>query len=78
VTEVVVDGRTGVVVDHPAELPDAVLRARTIDAGECRRHVEDQFSVAAMAAGYEAAYREVLSANAEPDPGEAKAPKLAS
>jgi glycosyltransferase involved in cell wall biosynthesis len=78
VSEVVVDGRTGVVVDQPAELPDAVLRAATLGAAECRRHVEDLFSVAAMAAGYEAAYWELLSANAEPDPSEAKAPKLAS
>jgi glycosyltransferase involved in cell wall biosynthesis len=78
VSEVVVDGRTGVVVDQPAELPDAVLRAATIGAAECRRHVEDLFSVAAMAAGYEAAYWELLSAHAEPDPSEAKAPKLAS
>jgi glycosyltransferase involved in cell wall biosynthesis len=78
VPEVVVDGRTGVVVDEPAELPDAIVRAATIEAAECRRHVEERFSVAAMAAGYEAAYRELLSANAEPNLGAVRAPKLAS
>ncbi|ABK51915.1 glycosyl transferase, group 1 [Acidothermus cellulolyticus 11B] len=66
VPEIVVDGRTGVVVDTPEELPDAIHRARRLDPRDCRAHVEHEFSVARMAAGYEAVYERVLSAIAEP------------
>jgi glycosyltransferase involved in cell wall biosynthesis len=61
VPEVVTDGLTGIIVDEPAQLPDAVLRASTIEPAECRRMAETRFSVAAMAAGYEAAYATTLS-----------------
>lgn len=60
VPEVVVDGRTGIVVDQPAQLADAVVRVSALDPAECRRHVERHFSIARMAAGYEVAYRRAL------------------
>ncbi len=66
VPEVVVDGVTGIVVDDPAELPDAIHRARRLDPAACRRHVEENFSVEQMAAGYEAVYRQVLAEIEEP------------
>ena len=55
--EVVAHGRTGFVVDSLVELVEAVKRIDEIDRAECRRHVEQHFSVARMADGYEAAYR---------------------
>lgn len=61
VPEIVVDGETGIVVDHPDELPTAVARARRLDPGTCRRHVEDRFATDAMARGYEAAYLDLLA-----------------
>lgn len=61
VPEIVVDGSTGVIVDDPAELPDAVHRARKLDPMDCRTHTELHFSTEAMTAGYERVYRKLLA-----------------
>jgi len=57
--EVVAHGRTGFVVDSLAELVEAVKRIDEVDRAECRRHVEERFSVSRMTDGYEAVYREL-------------------
>ena len=59
VPEVVVDGRTGIVVEREAELAGAIERARGLDPADCRRHAEESFGIEAMAAGYEEVYRAV-------------------
>jgi len=59
VPEVVVDGRTGVVVDDESELAGAIERARGLDPADCREHAEAQFGISAMTAGYEEVYRRV-------------------
>jgi glycosyltransferase involved in cell wall biosynthesis len=56
VLEVLIDGVTGFVCDSFGEMIAAVPRVSTIDRAACRRHVEDRFSVAAMADGYERVY----------------------
>lgn len=66
VPEIVVPGKTGFIVDHPSELAGAIIQARSLDPTACREHVETHFTVQAMAAGYEAAYRRVLAEVAEP------------
>jgi hypothetical protein len=58
---VVVDGVTGFIRDHPDELPAALARVEEIDPAVCRARVEQHFSAAKLAAGYEAAYRVALS-----------------
>jgi glycosyltransferase involved in cell wall biosynthesis len=60
VPEVVVDGRTGVVVDDPGDLPRAIAAAGRLDRSECRSHVEAHFDTPAMVAAYEAVYRTVV------------------
>jgi glycosyltransferase involved in cell wall biosynthesis len=60
VPEIVVDGVTGVIVDEPEELPDAIRLARQLDPHACRAHVERDFSTAAMGTGYELAYQQLL------------------
>ncbi|QQK51104.1 glycosyltransferase family 4 protein [Mycobacterium avium subsp. paratuberculosis] len=60
VSEVVADGVTGVVCDHPDELPGAIARAQTLDPHACRRHVATNFAVAQVGSAYEAIYRNVL------------------
>jgi glycosyltransferase involved in cell wall biosynthesis len=60
VSEVVVDGLTGILADHPDELAGAVNSARAIDPHDCRRHVETRFTPEQMAASYEAAYRSAI------------------
>ncbi len=57
VPEVVVDGKTGVVVDHPDRLAAAIRQADQIDPAACRQHVADRFGTKAMAAEYEALYQ---------------------
>lgn len=66
VPELVIDGLTGVVVDQPGELPEAIAQARHIDPVACRKHVEASFTVEVMAAGYEAVYRQALAHAPEP------------
>jgi glycosyltransferase involved in cell wall biosynthesis len=61
VAEVVLDGVTGVVVDHPDELAGAVHRARRLDPVDCRRHAATAFSPSRMAAHYDELYRRVLT-----------------
>lgn len=57
VPEVVVQGVTGFIREHPQELPEAIAALDDIDPVTCRRHVETNFSAPRMAAGYAAAYR---------------------
>jgi len=66
VPEIVVSGRTGIVVDHPDELPGAIERARALDPAACREHVEASFAIQAIAADYEAIYRQALAEIPEP------------
>jgi glycosyltransferase involved in cell wall biosynthesis len=62
VPEVVLDGTTGFVRDDPAELPAAINETSRIDPAACRRHVEENFGIAVMTAGYERTYRAVRAA----------------
>ncbi|MGH3887972.1 MAG: glycosyltransferase family 4 protein [Pseudonocardiaceae bacterium] len=66
VPEIVVSGRTGIIVDHPGELAGAIPQARALDPAACREHVETSFTVQAMAASYEAIYRQALAEIAAP------------
>ncbi len=60
VPEVVVDGVTGFVCDSLKGMIEAVERAGGLDRASCREHVEQHFSPATMAAGYEAVYQSVI------------------
>jgi len=60
VPEVVTDGSTGVICDHPDQLPDALNAIHTIDPVQCRKHVRTHFHPDTMAAGYEHAYLEAI------------------
>ncbi|MHB1534597.1 MAG: glycosyltransferase family 4 protein [Acidimicrobiales bacterium] len=61
VPEIVVDGRTGIIVDRPDELAGAIERSRGIDPAECRRHVGAHFTPPVMAASYERVYHQVVA-----------------
>jgi glycosyltransferase involved in cell wall biosynthesis len=61
VPELIVHGQTGVIVDHPADLPEAIAQARQLDPAVCRKHVETEFTVEVMAASYETVYRQILA-----------------
>jgi glycosyltransferase involved in cell wall biosynthesis len=66
VPEVVEDGRTGIVVDDEDDLVEALDRARSLRPADCRASVEERFSPAVMAEGYERMYRAAIGASLEP------------
>ena len=61
VPEVVADGRTGVVVDDPSELPEAIRWSRRMDPAECRARAKRKFDTETMVVGYEQVYRRVAA-----------------
>lgn len=60
VPEVIVDGKTGFIVDSVAEMIEAVKKLKRINPKKCREHVEQHFSIQTMVDGYEAAFIEAL------------------
>jgi glycosyltransferase involved in cell wall biosynthesis len=64
VPEVVEDGVTGFICETAAEMAAAVGRVGDLSRWACRERVERLFSPAAMADGYEAAYRGLLAVGA--------------
>lgn len=60
VPEIVVDGKTGFVVDSMNAMIEALGRVNSIDPGECRRHVENRFSITSMAGNYSELYHFVI------------------
>lgn len=60
IPEIVVDGVTGFVVRNVKEAVKAVFSLDRIDPLNCRRHVEENFSVKKMVDEYERLYKEVL------------------
>ena len=64
VPEVIRDGVNGFIRDDVAGMAQAVLRIADIDRRACRACVEERFSAARMADGYEAAYAQVVELGA--------------
>jgi glycosyltransferase involved in cell wall biosynthesis len=64
VPEIIVNGVTGIITDHPAQLPEAIGLARQLDPAACQAHVASRFTTELMAARYEDAYRRVLGEKA--------------
>lgn len=63
VPEIVVDGKTGFIVDTVDKMVKAIKNIDQIDRQECRRHVEKNFIVERMVDRYEEIYRKVLKTN---------------
>jgi glycosyltransferase involved in cell wall biosynthesis len=59
VSEVVDDGRTGVICDTPHELTAGIERAVGLRPADCRDHVTRHFDVSVMVEGYERVYRAI-------------------
>ena len=59
VPEIMVDGKTGFVVDSMSAMIKAVKRIDSIDPYECRRHVQEHFSIASMAYKYSELYQHI-------------------
>ncbi|NOZ25412.1 MAG: glycosyltransferase family 4 protein [Nitrospirae bacterium] len=61
VPEIVADGKTGFVVDSLDAMIVAVSCIDGIDPCECRRHVEENFSIESMACKYSGLYRKAVA-----------------
>jgi glycosyltransferase involved in cell wall biosynthesis len=60
VPEVMVDGKTGFVVDSMNAMIEAVARVDGINPRACRKHVEGHFSIISMAKSYFKLYERIL------------------
>jgi glycosyltransferase involved in cell wall biosynthesis len=60
VTDIVIQGVTGIACERPAELPAAIHQAGGIDPAACRRDARERFDMPVMAAGYERVYHHAL------------------
>ncbi len=60
IPEIVIDSKTGFVVEDLEEMIEAVRRVRTISREECRSHVLKNFNVEKMTDAYEQIYELVL------------------
>jgi glycosyltransferase involved in cell wall biosynthesis len=58
--EVIADGQTGYLVDDVDEAIEAVAQTYSIDRKECRRRVEQRFSVETMVEGYVRVYETIF------------------
>jgi glycosyltransferase involved in cell wall biosynthesis len=61
VPEVVRDGVTGWIRDHPTELPAALARVGELDRAACAEYVRAKFGADLMARRYERVYRAVIA-----------------
>jgi glycosyltransferase involved in cell wall biosynthesis len=60
VPEIMVDGKTGFVVNSLDSMVKAVDRIDGIDPHECRRYVQNRFSITSMAEKYSELYQQIL------------------
>lgn len=63
VPEVIVDGKTGFIVNSTIEMAEALEKLRTIKRKDCRDHVLSHFSNSHMLSGYEKAFEEIIAKN---------------
>jgi glycosyltransferase involved in cell wall biosynthesis len=67
VPEIVVNGKTGFVVDYMDAMIEAVSRIDSIDPGDCRRHVQNHFSITSMAFNYSELYHRIIGSHKTSD-----------
>lgn len=60
VPEVIVDGKTGFIVDTVEEMAKAIGKISEINRADCRKHVEEHFSIEKMVDGYEEAFLKIV------------------
>ena len=67
VPEIVVDGKTGFVVDSINDMIKAVDRIDIINPRECREHVQNHFSKTSMASKYSELYHQIIDSHKTSD-----------
>ncbi|MCK5084807.1 MAG: glycosyltransferase family 4 protein [Candidatus Pacebacteria bacterium] len=61
VPEVIKNGKTGFVVKNDKEMIKAIKKIDKIDRTECRKHVENNFTIEKMVDGYERVYEKIIN-----------------
>lgn len=61
VPELIIDGKTGFLVNNLDEMVEKVKKLEALDAAECRRHVESRFGVKRMTTNYLKLYESVIA-----------------
>jgi glycosyltransferase involved in cell wall biosynthesis len=67
VPEIVVNGKTGFVVDSINAMIEAVNRIDSINPYDCREHVQDHFSITSMAGKYSELYHQIIDSHKTSD-----------
>jgi len=60
VPEIVVDGKTGFACDHVQDMVEAVDKLDQINRKDCRRHIEQNFTIKNMVGAYDRTFRAIL------------------
>jgi glycosyltransferase involved in cell wall biosynthesis len=63
--EVVADGKTGFLVNNVDEAIKAIGKIDQINRADCRKHVEENFSIDKMVEGYEKVYKKIFATETE-------------
>jgi len=63
--EVIADGKTGYLVNNVAQAAEAVNKLKAIDRADCRKHVEENFTIDKMVQGYEKVYQRIFEIEEE-------------
>lgn len=63
IPEIIINGKTGFVVEDVEEMIKAVVNINVIDRKECRKHALENFNSQKMADGYEKIYKKILDAS---------------
>jgi len=67
VPEIVVNGKTGFVVDSINAMIEAVNRIDSINPYDCREHVQDHFSITSMSGKYSELYHQIIDSHKRSD-----------
>ncbi len=59
--EVIIDGKTGFLVNNLSEMVSKMEQIDRIKREDCRKNVEDKFTIEKMVEGYEKAYKKAIS-----------------
>lgn len=63
--EVIADGKTGFLVKGVDQAVEAIGKLDRINRADCRKHVEENFTIDCMARGYEEVYRRIFELEEE-------------
>ncbi len=60
VPEIVVDGKTGFIVDSVDDMAEAVRKIHLVNPSDCRNHIKNNFSITSMAQKYSELYQRIV------------------